>query len=111
MRFFDDIKVAAVKIGMLACGAIVEEVADRLAFYKPRFIVLDPVLAATERRRFGNIRHRHGRSLRHLLPLATLITPNVLRKRRGFRAMFSRFDLEGMRRAPSCCMHAARKPC
>jgi len=32
---------------MLACGAIVEEVADRLAFYKPRFIVLDPVLAAT----------------------------------------------------------------
>ncbi|MCI0600387.1 MAG: bifunctional hydroxymethylpyrimidine kinase/phosphomethylpyrimidine kinase, partial [Beijerinckiaceae bacterium] len=32
---FEDIEVAAVKIGMLACGAIAEEVAERLAFYMP----------------------------------------------------------------------------
>src|SRR6195256_1914920 len=32
---FEDIEVAAVKIGMLACGSIVEEVASRLAFHKP----------------------------------------------------------------------------
>ena len=67
---FDDIEVAAVeKIGMLACGAIVEEVADRLyAFYKPRFIVLDPVLAATS----GDALATSDTAtaiVRHLLPL------------------------------------------
>ena len=72
---FQDIEIAAVKIGMLACGAIAEEVAARLAYHKPPFIVLDPVLAAT-----------HGEALatsdtaaaivRHLFPLATVITPN-----------------------------------
>jgi hydroxymethylpyrimidine/phosphomethylpyrimidine kinase len=72
---FEDIEVAAVKIGMLACGAIVEEVADRLAFYKPPFIVVDPVLASTS----GTALCAPDTAtaiVRNLFPLATLITPN-----------------------------------
>src|SRR5262245_4580247 len=73
---FEDIAVAAVKIGMLACGAIVEEVADRLAFYKPPFIVVDPVLASTS----GTALCAPDTAtaiVRNLFPLATLITPNL----------------------------------
>src|SRR2546430_17612828 len=73
---FRDIEVAAVKIGMLACGAIAEEVAERLAFYKPRFIVLDPVLAATS----GDALSTSDTArdiVRPLFPLATLISPHI----------------------------------
>jgi len=100
---FDDIEVAAVKIGMLACGAIVEEVADRLAFYKPRFIVLDPVLAATS----GDALATSDTAtaiVRHLLPLATLITPNVSEAARLSGHVLAA-DLEGMRRA-AILLHA-----
>jgi len=100
---FDDIEVAAVKIGMLACGAIVEEVADRLAFYKPPFIVLDPVLAATS----GDALATSDTAtaiVRHLLPLATLITPNVSEAARLSGHVLAA-DLEGMRRA-AILLHA-----
>jgi hydroxymethylpyrimidine/phosphomethylpyrimidine kinase len=73
---FEDIDVAAVKIGMLACGAIVEEVAERLAFYKPPFIVLDPVLTATSGEALATSDTARA-IVRHIFPLATLITPNL----------------------------------
>ena len=94
---FADIEVAAVKIGMLACGAIAEEVADRLAFYKPRFIVLDPVLTATS----GDALATSDTAtaiVRHLFPLATLITPNISEAARLSGHAIAA-DLEGMRRA------------
>lgn len=94
---FEDIEVAAVKIGMLACGAIAEEVADRLAFFKPRFIVLDPVLAATS----GDALATSDTAtaiVRHLFPLATLITPNISEAARLSGHVLAP-DLEGMRRA------------
>jgi hydroxymethylpyrimidine kinase/phosphomethylpyrimidine kinase len=73
---FTDIKVSAVKIGMLATGEIAKAVADRLAAYKPPFVVLDPVLAATSGDSLGTadlvaaIRDK-------LLSCVTLITPNL----------------------------------
>ncbi|MCI0735901.1 MAG: bifunctional hydroxymethylpyrimidine kinase/phosphomethylpyrimidine kinase [Beijerinckiaceae bacterium] len=73
---FEDIEVAAVKIGMLACGAIAEEVAERLAFYMPPFIVLDPVLSATSGGALATS-DTAAAIIRHLFPLATLITPNI----------------------------------
>lgn len=94
---FDDIEVAAVKIGMLACGAIAEEVAEKLAFYKPRFIVLDPVLAATS----GDALATSDTAtaiVRHMLPLATLVTPNIVEAER-LSGQPAATDLEGMRRA------------
>jgi hydroxymethylpyrimidine kinase/phosphomethylpyrimidine kinase len=94
---FEDIEVAAVKIGMLACGAIAEEVAGRLAHYKPRFIVLDPVLAATSGDALATS-DTAGAIVRHLFPLATLVTPNLLEAAR-LSGQVVAGDLEGMRRA------------
>jgi len=94
---FEDIDVAAVKIGMLASAAVVAAVADRLAFHKPRFIVLDPVLVATS----GDALSAADASeaiVQHLFPLATLVTPNfsevALLSNHAISA-----DREGMRRA------------
>lgn len=94
---FGDIEVAAVKIGMLACGAIAEEVAERLSYYRPRFVVLDPVLAATS----GDALATSDTAMaiaRHLLPLATLVTPNIFEAER-LSGQSVATNLEGMRRA------------
>ena len=100
---FRDIEVAAVKIGMLACGAIAEEVAERLAFYKPRSIVLDPVLAATSGDALSTSDTAQA-IVRHLFPLATLITPNISEAARLSGHVIAA-DLEGMRRA-AVLLHA-----
>jgi hydroxymethylpyrimidine/phosphomethylpyrimidine kinase len=100
---FEDINVAAVKIGMLACGAIAEEAAHRLAFWKPPFIVLDPVLAATS----GDALAASDTAVaivRHLFPLATLVTPNLTEAARLSGHVIAP-DLEGMRRA-AMLLHA-----
>ena len=73
---FDDLEVAAVKIGMLAELSIIEAVASALARWRPRHIVLDPVMVATSGDRLlatdavAALRER-------LIPRATLITPNL----------------------------------
>lgn len=100
---FEDIDVAAVKIGMLASAAVVAAVANRLAFHKPRFIVLDPVLVATS----GDALSAADASeaiVRHLFPLATLITPNIAEAARLSKQAISA-DREGMRRA-AALLHA-----
>jgi hydroxymethylpyrimidine/phosphomethylpyrimidine kinase len=82
---------------MLACGAIAEEVADRLAFYKPRFIVLDPVLAATS----GDALATSDTApaiVRYLFPLMTLVMPNISEAARLSGHVIAA-DPEGMRRA------------
>jgi hydroxymethylpyrimidine/phosphomethylpyrimidine kinase len=94
---FGDVEVAAVKIGMLACGAIVEEIADRLAYYKPRFIILDPVLSATSGEALATSDTATA-IIRHLLPIVTLITPNIPEAERLLGCAVTP-DLEGMRRA------------
>lgn len=72
---FDDIDVHAVKIGMLGSSEIARVVADRLK-QKPLPIVLDPVLVATSGDALGTpvlvdvLRDE-------LLPVATLVTPNL----------------------------------
>ena len=72
---FEDIDVAAVKVGMLGSAQIAEAVAARLAFHRPSAVILDPVLAATS----GDALAAPGverAMIDHLFPLATLITPN-----------------------------------
>jgi hydroxymethylpyrimidine/phosphomethylpyrimidine kinase len=100
---FDDIDVAAVKIGMLATGAIVEAVAKRLAAYSPRFIILDPVLAATS----GDALAASDAAeaiVRYLFPLATLVTPNLFEASRLSGHVIAA-DPAGMRRA-AALLHA-----
>jgi hydroxymethylpyrimidine/phosphomethylpyrimidine kinase len=73
---FADIEVAAVKLGMLADGAVVTTVAERLCAHKARHIVLDPVLVATSGDSLGAPDVVEAMQ-RHLLPLASLVTPNL----------------------------------
>jgi hydroxymethylpyrimidine/phosphomethylpyrimidine kinase len=73
---FDDLAVAAVKIGMVASRGLVEAIAAGLARWKPPHLVLDPVMVATSGDKLLADDAVDG--LRRLLiPRATLITPNL----------------------------------
>jgi hydroxymethylpyrimidine/phosphomethylpyrimidine kinase len=43
---FEDVRIDAVKIGMLASSALIRVVAEALRRYRPAFVVLDPVMVA-----------------------------------------------------------------
>ncbi|WP_455776063.1 bifunctional hydroxymethylpyrimidine kinase/phosphomethylpyrimidine kinase, partial [Burkholderia stabilis] len=73
---FDDIRIDAVKIGMLANAAIVHAVADALRRYAPRFVVLDTVMISKSSHAL--LAPDAVDALRDaLLPLATVVTPNL----------------------------------
>jgi hydroxymethylpyrimidine/phosphomethylpyrimidine kinase len=73
---FADIEVHAVKIGMIATAEIAEAVADALTRNKAVNVVLDPVMVAKGGDRL--LREDAVAALKaRLLPLATLITPNL----------------------------------
>lgn len=73
---FDDVRVDAVKIGMLANVDIVNAVADALDRHAPQFVVLDPVMVAASGDRL--LQPDAVAALRdRLLPKATIITPNI----------------------------------
>ncbi|MBY4870211.1 bifunctional hydroxymethylpyrimidine kinase/phosphomethylpyrimidine kinase [Burkholderia sp. Bp9017] len=73
---FDDIRIDAVKIGMLANAAIVHAVADALRRYAPRFVVLDTVMISKSSHAL--LASEAVDALRDvLLPLATVVTPNL----------------------------------
>jgi hydroxymethylpyrimidine/phosphomethylpyrimidine kinase len=73
---FDDIEIAAVKLGMLSRPEAIEAVADGLRRHGARNIVIDPVMVAKSGARL--LREEAVSALKtQLLPLATLITPNL----------------------------------
>lgn len=72
---FEDVRIDAVKIGMLGAAPAIEVVADRLMAWQPPRIVLDPVMVA----RGGDVllERRDVSVLREaMLPLAMVMTPN-----------------------------------
>jgi hydroxymethylpyrimidine/phosphomethylpyrimidine kinase len=73
---FSDLRVNAVKIGMLSRIDIIQAVADGLDRWKPAFTVLDPVMVATSGDRLIQD-DAIGAIVTDLFPLATLITPNL----------------------------------
>jgi hydroxymethylpyrimidine/phosphomethylpyrimidine kinase len=73
---FEDLNVAAVKIGMVAQADIIEAIAAGLTRWSPRHVVLDPVMVATSGDRL--LADEAVASLRSLLiPRAALLTPNL----------------------------------
>jgi hydroxymethylpyrimidine/phosphomethylpyrimidine kinase len=73
---FADVRIDAVKIGMLASRELIEVVAARLRRHAPAFVVLDPVMVAKGGDRL--LRADAVEALkRELLPLATVLTPNL----------------------------------
>jgi hydroxymethylpyrimidine/phosphomethylpyrimidine kinase len=71
-----DMPVAAVKTGMLARAAIVEAVAESIARLRLPHLVVDPVMVAKSGDRLLD-RDAEQAYVRHLFPLATLVTPNL----------------------------------
>ena len=73
---FSDIPPDSVKIGMVSSAALIETIAQCLGEYRPRNVVVDPVMVATSGARLLN--EDAVATLREkLLPLADLITPNI----------------------------------
>lgn len=73
---FDDMDVAAVKIGMLGNAEIAAAVADALEEYAPEHIVLDPVMVASSGDSLIDTEAVQVLKAR-LLPLASVVTPNI----------------------------------
>ena len=73
---FGDLDVGAVKIGMVAQLATIEEIAAALKLWSPRHVVLDPVMVATSGDRL--LSADAVEALRTtLVPRATILTPNL----------------------------------
>ena len=73
---FDDLAVAAVKIGMVAQADVISAIVAGLDRYKPGHVVVDPVMVATSGDRL--LQPDAVAALRaDLLPRADLITPNL----------------------------------
>lgn len=73
---FDDFRIGAVKLGMLASADVIHTVADALERHRPAHVVLDPVMVSTSGARLLQADALDALRTR-LLPLATLITPNL----------------------------------
>lgn len=73
---FGDLRIDAVKIGMLANAAVVRAVAQALQRYRPRVVILDTVMLAKSGHAL--LAPEAVAALRdELLPLAQLLTPNL----------------------------------
>ena len=73
---FADTDIAAVKIGMLGTRANIGTVAQKLSTYKPRHVVLDPVMRASSGDELAT-EDLTDALIHHLAPLVTLVTPNL----------------------------------
>jgi hydroxymethylpyrimidine/phosphomethylpyrimidine kinase len=73
---FADVRVDAVKIGMVATAQIAAAIAGRLRHHRVRAIVLDPVMVAKSGHRL--VREDAVAALRDtLVPISRVITPNL----------------------------------
>ena len=74
---FEDIAPDAVKIGMVPTAEQMKVIARRLAGYKAQNIVVDPVMVSTSGSKLMKGEAVYALT-RELLPLADLVTPNLL---------------------------------
>ncbi len=73
---FEDIYPDAVKIGMVSSAELIQVITDRLRYYKAKNVVVDPVMISTSGSALINTGAINA-LLNNLLPIATLITPNI----------------------------------
>ena len=73
---FEDITPDAVKVGMLSGPEQMDAVRDRLEYYKPKNVVVDPVMYA---KNGDPLMHEDAVSflIDNILPLSTVLTPNI----------------------------------
>jgi hydroxymethylpyrimidine/phosphomethylpyrimidine kinase len=77
----EDMTVAACKVGMLGSAHAVEAVAEALSEFQKLPVVVDPVLVSGRGDSLASLETVEALK-KHLLPLATLVTPNSLEARR-----------------------------
>jgi hydroxymethylpyrimidine/phosphomethylpyrimidine kinase len=73
---WQDVRIDSVKIGMVGQAPVITVVAERLAHWRPPHLVLDPVMIAKSGHGLLE-RAAVGALVESLLPLATMITPNL----------------------------------
>lgn len=73
---FDDIRIDAVKIGMLGSAATAAIVGRLLEQYSPQIVIADPVLIATSGGKLGSLGTAEA-IVKHIVPRCTLLTPNI----------------------------------
>lgn len=73
---FSDLMPQAVKIGMLGTKGAILTVEDRIKYYSPAHIVLDPVMVSTSGKSLLDEQALAALS-ENLIPLASLVTPNI----------------------------------
>lgn len=96
---FTDIFPDSIKIGMVSGKETIEVIRRKLQYYKGRNIVIDPVMISTSGRKL--LQEEDQRILiERLLPLATLLTPNLLEVQvlSGY-SIETREEMEGAARA------------
>lgn len=73
---FEDIGADAVKIGMLSSSECMEAVAERMEYYKPHNIVIDPVMYAKNGCPLMDM-EAIDTLIQRIIPLADALTPNI----------------------------------
>lgn len=73
---FTDIYPDAVKIGMVSSSSLIQIIAERLAEFHAKNIVVDPVMVATSGSRLIST-DAIDTLKEYLLPMATVLTPNI----------------------------------
>ena len=104
---FDDINVAAVKIGMIGNADNARLIAARLKARRPAFGVLDPVLAASSGDDLGGAGLARE-IMSTLLPLVDLITPNAPEAAR-MTGLPEATDIDGARRLARALIDAGAR--
>jgi len=73
---FSDIKVDAIKTGLLLTSSVIETVADAVGNYKKKALIVDPVMIGKNKRVLLK-KDAQKVMFAKLFPLATLVTPNI----------------------------------
>lgn len=73
---FTDIFPDAVKIGMVSSAPLIHTIAETLRYYRPKHVVLDPVMISTSGSRLL-AEDASQALLSELAPLADVMTPNI----------------------------------
>lgn len=73
---FDDIRVDAVKIGMVGSAEVIDVIVDIIQCHKLAHVVVDPVMVAQSGARLAD-KETVQAIKKNLLPMASVVTPNI----------------------------------
>jgi hydroxymethylpyrimidine/phosphomethylpyrimidine kinase len=95
---FEDIRVDAVKVGMVSSAGIITTIRERLLFLGAKNIVVDPVMVSKSG--YSLLRKEAEQAIHELTEIADVVTPNI--PEAEILAGFSITGEEDMRRAAEC---------